>query len=77
MGGGPCLPLGDSVLLWNNDVCQLLGEVVKLGKAVQLKVSVVEAVVADVIVDVGDLNQSEHSTNTKERKEKRRRTTRI
>lgn len=49
------LPLGNPVLLGDDGVGQLLGEVVQLGQAVQLQMCVVEAVVADVVVDIGNL----------------------
>lgn len=50
-------PLGDPVFLRDDGVGQLLGEVVQLGQPVQLEVCVVEAVIADVVVDIGNLAQ--------------------
>ena len=50
------LPFGDAVLLRYDRVRQLLGEIVQLGKPIQVQVRVVEAVVAHVVVDIGDLH---------------------
>lgn len=41
----------------NDGVRQLLGEVVQLRQPVKFQVGVVEAVVADVVVDIRDLKQ--------------------